>query len=65
MATRKLRDVTALIDDAQTMQRVLEALLKCQCVELADCVQLARPGTSVQADSRGVRRRAARRRFGD
>lgn len=43
MAARKLRDVTELIDRARDMQRVLEALLTCKCVELADCVRPAGP----------------------
>ena len=43
MAARKLRDVTELIGRARRMQHVLEALLTCQCVELADCVRPARP----------------------
>jgi MerR family redox-sensitive transcriptional activator SoxR len=43
MAARKLRDVTELIERARRMQRVLEALLTCECVALADCVRPARP----------------------
>ncbi len=41
MAERKLRDVTELIDRARHMQRVLEALLTCKCVDLAECVRPA------------------------
>jgi MerR family transcriptional regulator, redox-sensitive transcriptional activator SoxR len=43
MASRKLRDVAAVIDRARHMQRVLEALLTCDCVDLADCVRPPRP----------------------
>jgi hypothetical protein len=39
MAARKLRDVTELIGRARQMQRVLEALLSCKCVDLAECVR--------------------------
>jgi MerR family transcriptional regulator, redox-sensitive transcriptional activator SoxR len=43
MAARKLRDVTELIGRARHMQRVLEALLTCNCVDLADCVRPVPP----------------------
>ena len=39
MATRKLADVTALIERAVQMRDLLEKLLTCQCVQLADCVR--------------------------
>jgi MerR family transcriptional regulator, redox-sensitive transcriptional activator SoxR len=39
MAARKLRDVTELIGRARQMQRVLEELLSCKCVDLAECVR--------------------------
>jgi MerR family redox-sensitive transcriptional activator SoxR len=43
MASRKLEDVTARIARAQAMQGVLQLLLTCQCVQLADCVNADRP----------------------
>ena len=43
MAARKLRDVTELIGRARQMQRVLEALLSCKCVDLAECVRPVLP----------------------
>ena len=43
MAARKLRDVTELIGRARHMQRVLQALLTCECVDLADCVRPTAP----------------------
>jgi MerR family redox-sensitive transcriptional activator SoxR len=43
MAARKLRDVTELIGRARHMQRVLEALLTCKCVDLAECVRPVPP----------------------
>jgi DNA-binding transcriptional MerR regulator len=43
MAARKLRDVTELIGRARQMQRVLEALLTCKCVDLAECVRPVQP----------------------
>jgi MerR family transcriptional regulator, redox-sensitive transcriptional activator SoxR len=46
MAARKLRDVTVLIERARGMQQVLEALLTCECVELADCARPPRPATA-------------------
>jgi MerR family redox-sensitive transcriptional activator SoxR len=39
LAERKLRDVTALIERAQGMRRLLEGLLLCECRDLADCVR--------------------------
>jgi MerR family transcriptional regulator, redox-sensitive transcriptional activator SoxR len=39
MASRKLGDVNALIAHAQRMRDLLEKLLTCQCVQLADCVR--------------------------
>jgi MerR family redox-sensitive transcriptional activator SoxR len=39
LATRKLRDITALIARARRMQRVLEGLLTCECTELEECVR--------------------------
>ncbi len=39
LAERKLRDVTALVERAQRMQRLLGDLLSCECSELADCVR--------------------------
>jgi MerR family transcriptional regulator, redox-sensitive transcriptional activator SoxR len=39
LAERKLRDVTAHIERARRMQRLLEGLLACECGELADCVR--------------------------
>jgi MerR family transcriptional regulator, redox-sensitive transcriptional activator SoxR len=39
LAERKLRDVTALIERAQGTRRLLEALLSCECRDLADCVR--------------------------
>lgn len=49
MAARKLRDVTELIDRARDMRRVLDALLTCKCVELADCVRPPGPVTARSA----------------
>jgi MerR family transcriptional regulator, redox-sensitive transcriptional activator SoxR len=43
MAAQKLRDVTELIGRARHMQRVLEALLTCKCVDLAECVRPVPP----------------------
>ena len=39
LAERKLRDVMALIERAQARQRLLEALLSCECRDLAECVR--------------------------
>jgi MerR family transcriptional regulator, redox-sensitive transcriptional activator SoxR len=39
LAERKLRDVTALIDRAEGMRRLLESLLRCECRDLAECVR--------------------------
>lgn len=39
LAERKLRDVRAQIERAQRTQRLLEALLSCECGQLADCVR--------------------------
>jgi len=39
MATRKLQDVDALIERAHQMRDMLQKLLTCQCVQLADCVR--------------------------
>jgi MerR family redox-sensitive transcriptional activator SoxR len=39
MATRKLEDVNALIDRAEHMRDLLQKLLTCQCVQLAECVR--------------------------
>jgi MerR family transcriptional regulator, redox-sensitive transcriptional activator SoxR len=38
MATRKLEDVTALIERAEQMRDLLEKLLTCRCVQLSECV---------------------------
>lgn len=39
MATRKLEDVNALIERAERMRDMLEKLLTCKCVQLAECVR--------------------------
>jgi MerR family redox-sensitive transcriptional activator SoxR len=39
MATRKLEDVNALITRAEHMRDLLQKLLTCQCVQLAECVR--------------------------
>ncbi len=39
MAERKLREVAALIELARRRQRLLEALMSCDCGQLADCVR--------------------------
>jgi MerR family redox-sensitive transcriptional activator SoxR len=39
LAERKLRDVTALIERAQGMRRLLNSLLLCECRDLAECVR--------------------------
>jgi MerR family redox-sensitive transcriptional activator SoxR len=39
MATRKLEDVNALIERAEHMRGLLQKLLTCQCVQLAECVR--------------------------
>ena len=39
MATRKLEDVNALIERAEHMRDLLQKLLTCQCVQLAECVR--------------------------
>ena len=39
MATRKLQDVGELIERAERMRDLLEKLLTCQCVQLAECVR--------------------------
>lgn len=39
MATRKLEDVNALIARAEHMRELLEKLLTCKCVQLAECVR--------------------------
>jgi MerR family redox-sensitive transcriptional activator SoxR len=38
VSLRKLDEVRALVVRAKRMERVLEALLACQCVRLADCI---------------------------
>jgi MerR family transcriptional regulator, redox-sensitive transcriptional activator SoxR len=55
MAARKLSDVLALIDRAQRMRVVLEALLTCECVELADCVRSPRAPVSSVRHSRHLK----------
>jgi MerR family redox-sensitive transcriptional activator SoxR len=40
MARRKLEDVGALMERAERMQRILETLLTCQCVQLSECASL-------------------------
>jgi MerR family transcriptional regulator, redox-sensitive transcriptional activator SoxR len=52
LAKRKLRDVSTLIERAQRMQRILEALLSCECTQLSDCIQSCNPGTPVTRLSR-------------
>jgi len=42
MATRKLEDVNALIERAEQMRDLLQKLLTCQCVQLAECVRSRR-----------------------
>jgi MerR family transcriptional regulator, redox-sensitive transcriptional activator SoxR len=59
LAERKLREVRALIDRARQMQRVLDVLLTCECVQLGDCVRALEPESAV-ADHR-VRRRGSER----
>jgi hypothetical protein len=39
MATRKLEDVNAVIARAEQMRDLLEKLLTCKCVQLAECVK--------------------------
>lgn len=39
MAGRKLEDVNALIERAERMRDLLEKLLTCRCVQLAECVR--------------------------
>jgi MerR family redox-sensitive transcriptional activator SoxR len=39
MASRKLRDVTALIEQAERMRGLLEKLMTCHCVQLSECVR--------------------------
>jgi MerR family redox-sensitive transcriptional activator SoxR len=39
LAQRKLRDVTAQIERARAMQRLLEGLLDCRCETLEECVR--------------------------
>jgi MerR family redox-sensitive transcriptional activator SoxR len=39
MATRKLEDVNAVIARALQMRDLLEKLLTCKCVQLAECVR--------------------------
>ncbi len=39
LAERKLREVNALIERAERMQRLLESLLHCECRDLAECVR--------------------------
>jgi MerR family redox-sensitive transcriptional activator SoxR len=39
LARSKLDEVTAVIDRAQRMRAILEALLTCECVSLTDCVR--------------------------
>lgn len=58
MAERKLREVRALADQAQRMQLVLEALLRCECVSLADCVRPAGPIQLSRAPRRASESRA-------
>lgn len=42
VAQRKLADVNTLIEHATRMRGVLEALLTCRCIQLADCVDECR-----------------------
>ncbi len=49
LATRKLPDVSALIEHAEAVQRWLQAAAVCECVTLDDCPLLdgtASPGCS-------------------
>ena len=39
MATRKLEDVNALIERAEDMRDLLQTLLTCESVQLAECVR--------------------------
>src|SRR5258708_12265460 len=41
LASKKLSEVEALIDHANTMKRFLEQSLQCQCVKLEECFRLA------------------------
>jgi MerR family redox-sensitive transcriptional activator SoxR len=39
MATRKLKDVSALIERAEQMRDLLHKLLTCRCVQLSECIR--------------------------
>jgi MerR family redox-sensitive transcriptional activator SoxR len=43
VARRKLQEVSVLIERAKRMQGMLESLLTCECVRLADCVDACNP----------------------
>ena len=58
IAKCKLQDVAKLIERAQRMQRVLESLLSCECIQLSECVASCGPTPAV------VRPRRARRTGG-
>lgn len=57
MAKRKLEDVQALMDRAQRMQRILEALLTCKCIQLSECARLCSTPLPLAAPARTRRRR--------
>ena len=56
VAKRKLQDVATLIERAQRMQRILESLLSCECIQLSECIGACSPAPLVTGPSR-VRRR--------
>lgn len=43
LAKKKREDVLSRIEQAQRMKRVLDSLLSCECIELAQCVRLCNP----------------------
>lgn len=56
VAKRKLQDVATLIERAQRMQRVLESLLSCECVQLSECVSSCSPAPLIVRPARARRR---------
>lgn len=52
VARVKLREVAILIDRAQQMQRILESLLSCECVQLSECASLCGPAVASRRNER-------------
>lgn len=52
LAERKLHHVETMIQQAQAMKQILEALLECGCVRLEDCVRNGAVGCATSCDER-------------